>query len=65
MVERAEELFETTMRITWDATQGGMNYTFDRDGEVVDTDRLFWVLCETFAAAGFLALQTGEWLRVL
>ncbi|GIS63905.1 MAG: hypothetical protein CM1200mP3_01530 [Chloroflexota bacterium] len=39
---------------------GGMNYSFDPDGEILDTDRYYWVLSETFASAALLACRTGN-----
>ena len=37
-----------------------MHYTFAPDGQILDTDRYYWVLSETIAAASLLALRTGD-----
>jgi len=60
MVERAQNLFEIALDKSWDMTNGGMHYSFAPDGTILDTDRYYWVLSETFAAAACLALRTGN-----
>lgn len=57
---RAESLFETALANSWDNSLGGINYSFDPGGKILDTDRYYWVFAETFAAAAMLALKTGE-----
>ena len=39
---------------------GGMRYTFGPQGNILDTDRYYWVLAETIAAAALLAVRTGD-----
>ena len=60
MVARARSLFDTAVERCWDGERGGMHYTFAPDGRILDTDRYYWVLAETFAAAALLALRTGD-----
>lgn len=60
MCPRARHLFGTAIEKSWDPSSPGMNYTFDPQGEVLDTDRYYWVIAETFAAAAALALRTGD-----
>lgn len=60
LLPRATELFDVAMARSWDAERGGMNYTFDREGNILDTDRYYWVLAESIAAAALLALRTGR-----
>lgn len=60
MLTSAELLFNTALEKSWDEKAGGMNYTFDPSGTVLDTDRYYWVLAETFAAAAILAMRTGD-----
>ncbi len=60
MLERAQNLFEVALAKSWDEERGGMHYTFAPDGRILDTDRYYWVLAETFAAAALLALRTGD-----
>ncbi len=60
MLERARSLFDVALAKCWDHPHGGMHYTFAPDGRILDTDRYYWVLAETFAAAALLALRTGE-----
>ena len=59
-LERAEALFNAALDNSWDEVNGGMNYSFTPTGEILDTDRYYWVFAETFAAAAFLALRTGK-----
>lgn len=60
MLGRAESLFNTALSRSWDAQRGGMTYTFDLAGNVLDSDRYYWVLAETIAAAAVLAARTGD-----
>ena len=56
----AARLFDTALQRSWDQEQGGMHYAFAPDGTILDTDRYYWVLAETVAAAALLAVRTGE-----
>ena len=56
----AVRLFDAAMARSWDEAYGGMHYTFAPDGTILDTDRYYWVLAETVAAAAVLAVRTGE-----
>ena len=58
--ETAQRLFDTALARSWDEEQGGMHYSFAPDGTILDTDRYYWVLAETVAAAAVLAARTGE-----
>ncbi len=60
MLPSAKLLFDTALEKSWDQDKGGMHYTFDPEGNILDTDRYYWVLAETFAASAALALRTGE-----
>ncbi len=60
MLARARSLFDTALAKSWDTPRGGMHYTFAPDGRILDTDRYYWVLAETFAAAALLALRTRD-----
>ncbi len=60
MLERARNLFDIAVGKTWDHQRRGMHYTFAPDGRILDTDRYYWVLAETFAAAALLALRTHD-----
>ena len=60
MLDCARKLFDTALAKSWDEARGGMHYTFAPDGQIMDTDRYYWVLSETFAAAAALALRTGD-----
>jgi mannose/cellobiose epimerase-like protein (N-acyl-D-glucosamine 2-epimerase family) len=59
MLETARLLFDTALDKSWDERNGGMNYTFDRSGKILDADRYYWVLAEAIAASAALALRTG------
>lgn len=60
LLPKAKQLFDVALDKSWDEQRGGMTYTFSPEGEVLDTDRYFWVLAETIAAAALLANRTGE-----
>jgi mannose/cellobiose epimerase-like protein (N-acyl-D-glucosamine 2-epimerase family) len=60
MLPQAQKLFDTAVELGWDAQNGGFNYSISPEGEVIDTDRYYWVLSETIAAAGLLAERTGD-----
>jgi mannose/cellobiose epimerase-like protein (N-acyl-D-glucosamine 2-epimerase family) len=57
---RARMLFDTALARSWDGANGGMAYSFSPDGKILDTDRYYWVIAESFAAAALLASRTGE-----
>ena len=60
MAPSARHLFDVALEKSWDHEKGGMHYTFSPEGEILDRDRYYWVLSETFAAAAALALRTGD-----
>lgn len=60
LLPRARSLFDVAMQRAWDAHNGGLYYGFGLDGEVCDDDKYFWVQAESIAAAGLLALRTGD-----
>lgn len=60
MLERAQSLLDIALEKSWDADNGGMHYSFAPDGTILDTDRYYWVLSETFAAAASMAMRTGN-----
>ncbi len=60
LLPRARALFDAAMRRAWDEEHGGLVYGFAPDGTVCDADKYFWVQAESLAAAGLLALRTGE-----
>lgn len=60
MLERAQHLFNSALDKCWDYQKEGMHYSFTPDGQILDTDRYYWVLAETTAAAALLALRTED-----
>lgn len=60
LLPRAEELFRAAVERSWDATKGGMIYTLKPEGGPLDTDRYYWVLAETIAAAAVLAERVKD-----
>lgn len=60
MLERAKELFDRALAISWDETHGGILYGFNPEGEICDDEKYFWVQAETIAAAARLAVVTGD-----
>jgi mannose/cellobiose epimerase-like protein (N-acyl-D-glucosamine 2-epimerase family) len=76
MLPQAKRLFDAAVEQGWDHENGGFNYSISpslgagrasalgrgdaASGGVIDTDRYYWVLSETIAAAGLLAKRTGK-----
>jgi mannose/cellobiose epimerase-like protein (N-acyl-D-glucosamine 2-epimerase family) len=60
MLPQAIKLFDAAVEQGWDPENGGFNYSISPSGEIIDTDRYYWVLSETIAAAGLLARRTGD-----
>lgn len=60
MIERASHLFDTALELAWDEEFGGIQYGFNPQGEICDSDKYFWVQAESFAAAARLAISTGN-----
>ncbi|MFB6106400.1 MAG: AGE family epimerase/isomerase [Halobacteriaceae archaeon] len=60
LVDRARHLFETAVETCWDDDRGGLYYSFDREGEVINERKYFWVAAETLAAAAVLYERTGD-----
>ncbi|MGU7771694.1 AGE family epimerase/isomerase [Burkholderia sp. MR1-5-21] len=59
-LERAKELFDTAVSISWDQDHGGLVYGVDPEGRFYDSDKYFWVQAESIAAAALLASRTGD-----
>ena len=67
-IEVAQRLFDRALELAWDEEYGGICYGFDREGQICDGDKYFWVQAESFAAARLLQLATGnpaygDWYR--
>ncbi len=60
MLDTAKKLFDYAIEKSWDKDNEGMHYTLTPDGEILDKDRYYWVLAETFAAASLIALRTKD-----
>ena len=60
MLERAQHLFDRALETAWDDEHGGICYGFDREGNICDDDKYFWVQAESFAAAARLARATDD-----
>jgi mannose/cellobiose epimerase-like protein (N-acyl-D-glucosamine 2-epimerase family) len=60
MLPQAQKLFCGAVEKGWDHANGGFNYSMHPGGTIIDTDRYYWVLSETIAAAGILATRTGN-----
>ncbi len=56
----AKSLFDSAMSYAWDEKNGGIHYTFDQEGSILNHERYYWVFAETMAAAAMLALRTGQ-----
>jgi sulfoquinovose isomerase len=56
----ARELFAAAVRDGWDDQRGGLAYSVDVDGNVVNAARMHWAMAEAVGAAVYLARQTGD-----
>ena len=57
---RAMALFDRAWSTAWDPVHGGMHYGFAPGNRICDAAKYHWVQAETMAAAGLLALRTGQ-----
>ena len=57
---RAVALFDRAWAAAWDRVHGGMHYGFAPGNSICDPAKYHWVQAETMAAAGLLALRTGQ-----
>ena len=68
MLPQAKLLFDTAIEKGWDHENGGFNYSISPSAEhvktsnaqVIDSDRYYWVLSETIAAARLLASRLND-----
>ncbi len=59
--EKAISLFNISVKHSWDYKNGGIFYTFDREKNILDTDKYYWVHSEMLAAAaGLYALEGNK-----
>lgn len=57
--KKAQFLFQTSFVNGLDHKYGGIFYLLSREGEVIDTDKRYWVMSETIGAAALLAETTS------
>lgn len=70
LLDSARCLFEKAMDEGWDHEIGGLVYTLDFSGKVLNPDRYQWPISEAIGAATYLADATGDqryecWYRAL
>ena len=53
-LEKAVSLFNVAVECSWDSENGGIFYTFDREKNILDTDKYYWVHSEMLASAAGL-----------
>lgn len=55
LFQRAQELFDHTLKTAWDKKRGGIYYTFKpKTFEILDKDKYHWVMAESIMAAALL-----------
>lgn len=60
LIEKAKSLFKISIENSWDQINGGIFYTFDREKNILDTDKYYWVHSEMIAASAGLHKLTGN-----
>ena len=61
LLDKAICLFNISIENSWDHKNDGVFYTFDRNKNILDTDKYYWVHAEMLAAAaGLYALEGNE-----
>jgi sulfoquinovose isomerase len=56
--DAARKLFEAGVHDGWDVEHGGLAYSVDVDGAVVNADRMHWAMAEAIGATVYLARLT-------
>lgn len=60
MVQRARDLFDRSVNMAWDSSNGGLYFSHAPNGLPCDRNKYFWVQAEAIAAAAVLADKTGD-----
>ena len=60
LLEKAKSLFDISVKHSWDNKNGGIFYTFDKDKNILDKDKYYWVHAEMLAAAAGLYRLDGN-----
>jgi mannose/cellobiose epimerase-like protein (N-acyl-D-glucosamine 2-epimerase family) len=60
LVKRAQFLFRYAITHGMDLKYGGIFYLLSREGDVIDTDKRYWVMAETIGASALLACKTSS-----
>lgn len=58
--DAATALFDTAIRDAWTEPEGGLPYTVDTRGTVLNSDRMHWAMAECIGAATYLARTTDD-----
>jgi len=54
LLEKSKSLFDISIENSWDKKNEGIFYTFDRENNILDTDKYYWVQAEMIASAAGL-----------
>ena len=60
LIEKAEFLYNTSLKNALDKKYGGIFYTLTPDFHPLDKDKYYWVMAETIGASAFLAFYTKD-----
>ncbi|WIV12871.1 MULTISPECIES: AGE family epimerase/isomerase [Clostridia] len=60
MLERAKYLYHAGLSKGFDPQYGGVFYLLSRDGAVINTDKIYWVLAETIGASALMAVRKNS-----
>ncbi|WP_449598757.1 AGE family epimerase/isomerase [Niallia sp. Marseille-Q9988] len=57
MIERAVELYNSALKPGLDTEYGGIYYSIDREGKVLESDKYYWVMAEAIGASALLGTR--------
>ncbi len=65
MLERAIELYNKALKISWDAKYGGIFYSLSPEGDVRNSSKYYWVMAEAIGASALMGitLKDEQYLR--
>jgi len=60
MIQRALELYNIALKNSWDAKYGGIFYSFSTEGDVLDSNKYYWVIAEAIGASAVIGTRLKD-----